>query len=60
MVTVYQSANLKKALKVIDESTNIARGDNDKNIEHLTQLLLERKKKMIYNNQLKTNKMQKI
>jgi len=39
-----QAANMKKALKDIDESSSIAGGANDENIEHLTQLLLDRKK----------------
>ena len=35
---------MKKALKDIKESSSIAGGANDENIEHLTQLLLDRKK----------------
>jgi hypothetical protein len=40
-----QAANMKKVLKDVLESTTIECGASDDNIQYLTQLLLDRKKK---------------
>ena len=44
-VVADQAANMKKALKDVNESTSIEGGANEDNIESLTQLLIERRRR---------------